>query len=109
MIELTNNPDINANEYVIAKNMADTLNRHYPGHAWAVTCEYGIATVRNLRLDGNWGFVLKLSQLLVNPEKTVMRAGGELLERYKLSRGKFKSDEYENLDFDRLGRLAADA
>jgi hypothetical protein len=111
MIDITDNPDVNTNDFVMAKNMAEVLHRHYPGHLWAVTCEgaQGVASVRNLRLSGQWGFVLKLKDLYVDPSfKSVVRAGGELLERYRLSRGAFNQTQYESLPTSPAGILMAD-
>lgn len=112
MIELTSDPNICTNDYVLAKNMADVLNRAYPDHLWGVTCDglTGIATVRNLRLSGQWGFILKLSEVNSDPTlKCVKLAGGELLERYRLSRSRFKQDEYEGLHVDHAGRFGFDS
>lgn len=107
---LTDAPQIAAAEMLIAKNMAETLHRNYPGHLWAVTCEDGVMTVRNLLLSGQWGFVLKMREQYSASElaRQVKRAGGELLERYRLSRGQLRDDEYENLPTDFAGRLMAD-
>jgi len=40
--------------------------------------------------------------------KEVMKAGGEILERYHLARGRFKEDEYDQLHTDFAGRFNAD-
>lgn len=80
----------------IAGAVAEMLHRHYPGHLWVVHAsrETGIATVHNLRLSGRWGFVLRLNDLLSDPTlRMVVRAGGELLERWSLSRGPARIDE----------------
>lgn len=98
MIELTGNPNVETLDYLTARQMAETLHKHYPGHLWAVTCEglKGIATVRNLRLSGNWGFIIKLRDLNADPGmKEVIRAGGELLERYRVARGRFNPEDME--------------
>lgn len=85
----------------IAKQIADVLDRHYPGHMWAVNVDSfgGIATVKNLRLSGNWGFVLKLVDTFSGSEldRRIMLAGGELLERYRLHRGAFNQNSYDQL------------
>lgn len=108
----TDCPDVNANDYVMAMEMANTLHQHYPGHLWAVTCEgdRGIATVRNLGLDGNWGFILKLSDLSTASDwkKRVQMAGGEVLERFRLSRRGFRADEYSSLKVNFAGKFIAD-
>lgn len=100
LIKITDNPDVNGNDEVVARNMAETLHRAYPGHLWAVTCEgsKGIATVRNLMLSGNWGCIIKLSELFGDPDmKKVLRAGGEILERFRMSRGKYDGDKLRDL------------
>lgn len=91
MIDLTGTPDVAALDFNLSRDMAEALHKAYPGHLWAVTCEgeKGLATVRNMMLSGNWGFVLKLSDLTTASDwqKKVINAGGELLERYRLRRG----------------------
>ena len=107
---VTDAPQLAASDLVLARNMAETLHRHYPGHAWAVTCERGVATVRDLLLSGQMGFVLRVADQYSASEfeRAVVRAGGEMLERYRLSRGQPRDDEYENLPADFAGRLAFD-
>lgn len=81
--------DLGANDFVMSKNMAEKLHQHFPNHLWAVTCEgkQGIATIRNLGLSGKYGFVLHLSRLNNDPGmKCVLRAGGEILERFAIAR-----------------------
>lgn len=91
MIDMTGSPDVAALDFNMAKEMAETLHGAYPQHLWAVTCdgEHGIATVRNMALSGNWGFVLHLKEFSTASDwkKKVIMAGGELLERYRLRRG----------------------
>lgn len=112
MIELTGAPDVEALDFAMARDMAEVLHAIYPDHAWAVTCEgeKGIATVRNLALAGNWGFVLKLADLYSasNWKKLVVRAGGELLERFMLRRGRADSAAIASLDHDFAGRTLGD-
>lgn len=108
LIDLTSTPDVAALDFNTAKEMSETLTAAYPGHAWAVTCEgeKGIATVYNLALSGNWGFVLKLSNLYSSSDwkKQIIMAGGELLERFRLRRGIVDHEAIAALDMDPLGR-----
>ena len=108
MIDLTSTPDVAALDFNTAKLMSEALTKAYPGHAWAVTCEgdKGIATVRNLGLSGNWGFILKLSEMTSSSdwERRIVMAGGELLERFKLRRGAVDHDAVASLAMDPLGR-----
>ncbi|MDD5084196.1 MAG: hypothetical protein PHT88_04715 [Candidatus Moranbacteria bacterium] len=98
--------ELEAANQTIARTLAETLNKHYPGHAWAVKAdvEQGVANVFNLALSGEWGFVLRLDELMNDPNmKLTIRAGGELLERYRLSRGKLKEQDMAELSFDIKG------
>lgn len=101
-------------EQELAKHMSEVLMAQYPDHAWAVNVDLkgGIATVFNLRLSGNHGFVMHLSKLLGLGHKTfskaVRDAGGELLERYHVRRGRYHIDEYSQLHADHAGRLIAE-
>lgn len=109
----TETPQIAANDLVMAKEMADALNTAYPGHLWAVNCDgggSGFADVRNLALSGTWGFRVKLKHTYSASEfkRRVVMAGGEILERYRLTRGKLREHEYEALRTDRYGNYKAD-
>lgn len=90
----------------IAKNVAEVLDKHYPGHAWAVNADVmqGIVKVHNLNLSGEWGFILKMDALLNDPtERPIVNAGGELLERFNISRGEMKSHEIDSVQRDLRG------
>lgn len=103
---------LDANDFVMSKNMAEALHLKYPGHLWAVTCEgsKGIATIRNLMLSGNYGVILKLPAIYSGSsfEKDVIRAGGEILERYRLNRGRVDAAQYANLPTDFAGNIHFD-
>jgi hypothetical protein len=89
-----------------AKAISEVLQRHYPGHHWAVNVngEGGVATIKNFSLSGDWGFLLMLSAFSASElDKRVVMAGGELLERYNLSRGRRIEAEMNAVRFDRLG------
>ncbi len=109
---VTDAPQVTANDMVMAKTMAETLHAAYPGHLWAVTCDgkSGMADVRNLYLSGNWGFRLKLHAIYSASEfkREVLRAGGELLERYRLRRGSFNMDQHASLKTNFAGHFEAD-
>lgn len=109
---ITDNPVGAANDMLMAKEMAEALHAHYPGHLWAVTCDgqTGMADVRNLALSGEWGFRLHLKKIYSASEfrRRVVMAGGEFLERYRLHRGKLNEDHLNSLPTDFAGRLKAD-
>ena len=92
--------------FTISKTVGDCLEKRYPGHAWGVqgNVETGIVHVYNLNLSGQWGFVIKMDDLLNDPNmKCVIMAGGEVLERYNLSRSGLKETELADVRFDFKG------
>ena len=108
MLELSDNKDIDTMDFLMAKRIGDTLEKHYPGHLWAIRPqrEQGIVTVFNLRLQEmdplkkQWGFTRKIANLDPSPEgidRQFMRDAGELLERFKISRGRYKQNEFEGV------------
>lgn len=78
-------------EYQIAGEIANKLTACYPGHLWAVQIDQRLARIKNLLLSRTMGFTVDLVTL--TPEmKEVMRAGGELLERFGQKRGWIDND-----------------
>ena len=80
-------------DIALAKRIGEVLQFHYPAHPWYVEVEHvhGIAKVSIPALMG-WTayFVIHLGSLSVDPSmKIVVKAGGEILERYKLPRNKY--------------------
>lgn len=106
------NPKGNLHDILTARTMAEALHAAYPGHFWAVSCDgkTGMADVRNLALSGNWGFRIKLSGIYSASQfkKDVVKAGGEILERFSLSRGRLNDDQLSDRPTDFAGRLTAD-
>jgi len=102
----------NALDLSLSKDIAEALNEHYPGHLWAVNCqgEQGIMTIHNLMLSGQWGFVLKLDNNYSSSDlrKRAILAGGEILERYKVSRGRINHEHMATMDTDFAGRIIGD-
>lgn len=99
-------------DLALAKDVAEALNEHYAGHLWAVNCrgEDGIMTIHNLMLSGQWGFVLKLdnSYSASDLRKRAIMGGGEILERYKVSRGRINHEHLATMDTDFAGRITGD-
>lgn len=85
---LIDSPQITVNEFMLCKRAAEALHRAYPGHLWAVSVEGSMLDVRNLYLSGEWGFRLAIPQMYSSSDwdKQVLRAGGEILERYRQRR-----------------------
>ncbi len=72
-------------------NILDSLHKHYPkwDGLWHIVIDVrgGIVSIRNHALSGRMGFILHIAQ--IDPEgRTVMKAAGELFERYNVTRQK---------------------
>ena len=106
-MELEKSELYDLNDHITDKNVADVLEKKYPGWLWAVNCMEGVVTVKSMLLSGNWGFVMH-SDKIDNDYKSVMRAGGEILERYNQQRGRFNQDRYSDLTMDSKGQLSGD-
>ena len=86
-------------DHALAKRVHDVLDKKYPGHLWATNVNQGVIFVKNLALSGNYGFILKQEDL-DNGYRAIIKAGGEILERFNVSRGRLKDDEMLNLNRD---------
>lgn len=88
----------------LARNLIATLELHYPSFTgfWRVTVNEpgGIIEVTNLMLSGRYGFLMHINKIDAEGRK-VVRAAGELLERYRLSRSKI-------VTFDKIFSLPTD-
>ena len=74
-----------------AKAVGDTLMRHYPNHLWAVSWQGHALVVKNLAISSFYGFLIQHGKAATASElaaKAVL-AGGELLERAGMKRGKW--------------------
>ena len=110
-----------ANEYdarqdtmdiALAKQIADALEQAYPGHLWAVNVqgEQGVATIHNMMLSGRWGYTLHLDKRYSASDtvRAAKMAGGEILERYSVARGRINYDSMTDLKQDFAGRVIGD-
>jgi len=107
MQEIEKNLKFVAQEHTIAKNVAEHLEKKYPGWLWAVHVMDGVVGVKSMRLSGNWGFILHEDKI-DNDYKSVTRAGGEILERYRQSTNGFNQTKYNDLVMDHSGQLNGD-
>lgn len=87
-----------ASDLAITKRIAAVLETHYPSHPWMVRVDgaQGIAMISlPIIMKRNQSFVLHLDRLAVDPGmKSVIRAGGEILERYNVPRSGFRLDHF---------------
>lgn len=92
-------------EVETARWVGTKLERWYPGHAWHVQCDIrkGRGNIRGgvigIRINGlmppNYFYRINMRDLLTDAGgRIVMKAGGELLERYRVPRGNFDMDHW---------------
>lgn len=91
---------------IAAKFIGDTLEKAYPGWGWMVNVnsETGLIHIVcgwvNSQVGGNYGMTLKMGGWVTASElkAKVIRAGGEILERANLQRGRFSGKEIRSVD-----------
>lgn len=96
-----------ANDINMAKQAFEVLARHYPGWLWGVNVDSrtGMCDVKNFNLSGNRGFRMKLGDIYSASsfEADIMKAGGEILERYGQGRTKFNAQAWAELTLNAQG------
>jgi hypothetical protein len=78
---------------------AATLELHYPGHPWLIEASHqqGVVYISIPIFTGRNKYVIHINVLKVDPGlRHVVRAGGEILERFKIPRQRFSVDNYVN-------------
>lgn len=80
-----------AEDMTDAKYVGDALETAYPGYMWMVSSARGVISVKCGQLGqfGNYGMILEKSYSATNLKDLAIKAGGELLERCGLPRGKW--------------------
>ena len=95
----------------VAAQVLNALMHAYPGYEWFVEVNFegGICTVKP-EFAGQWGYVLHLNAAASSSEfeKMAVWAGGELLERYNLSRVRADEAAIEALPTDARGFAIGD-
>ena len=95
-IDTPSNKD--AADLALTMRIAETLERHYPGHPWMVQVSHdsGCAFIKlPIVMKSMERYVLHIDKLNMDPAlRAVVRAGGELLERYNMPRTGFSLDPF---------------
>lgn len=114
MIEIASSTStpLSGNGDTMARNLIARLEQHYPAFtgAWRVFVneQGGVVQVTNMMLSGKMGFLMHISNI-DSEGRAIVRAGGELLERYRVSRDKaYKLQSLIDMPRNRIGNLAHD-
>jgi len=87
------------------------LVRLYPGHGWEVHVDIknGICNIFNRHMSALHGYRWRLQEInLSSLTSDVMRIGGEILERFGLSRERFDEAQVQGIQAATKGRAKAD-
>jgi hypothetical protein len=93
-----------ARDMDMALKIAGVLSEHYPGHKFAVRVNshpsVGMAYIQHWQLSENDGYRLKIVDLHGWPaiRSAAIKAGGEILERFQVRRGKADMDQLRTLE-----------
>lgn len=111
-LELATSEEVNPIDQAACRRATRILFKHYPGHEWHVAIDGGLMKIRSMNLSTNYGYVIRLDEMDPSPEgfdKPVMRAGGEILERYGMPAQKMDIQIWQDLPRDLRGIPEKDA
>ena len=84
-------------ELALARRVGQTLEFHYPGQPFEirVDAKQGVLMIRLNPFMGNYWHVIHLTTIKSDPGlRCVIRAAGEILERYNIPRARFSLDHF---------------
>lgn len=89
-----------AADLALCKEVCEELNRYYPEHGWLVTCRHDAGTIsidlpfEKPKQHALYGMLLHITSLSDEVSKRkIMRAGGELLERWGIGRRRARPED----------------
>jgi hypothetical protein len=91
----------------LAKDGMALLHKHYPGWRWAIQINQfgGMMNIFNLHLHDTWGYAIRIIEAERDPSRSVfVKAGGEILERFKMPRAGISLSRVLDMKRDHLGR-----
>lgn len=87
---------VELSDAMLACDLSKVLADQYPGYQWllCVNSEGKVIDIKNLEVSGTWGYRILRPDLMAHDElrHAVVIAGGEILERAGLRRGKIDQD-----------------
>lgn len=95
----------------IAQTIGHELSRSYPQRGWIVEADSrnGIANIYLKHMSSTHGYRYKLKDMDIHTfQNDMMKVGGEILERFGLTRGRFQVSEVANAIRDARGNARVD-
>lgn len=98
-----------ARSFRVERAIGEILVKKYPGFKWIVDADVAnnVAYITVAQLVSDRCYVIHLDQM-DNDGKMVIRAGGEILERFYITRGKMRANEMATLKRDARGEHVYD-
>jgi hypothetical protein len=90
---------------LLAKGCAEILERHYPGWLWTIIpdVKQGIIDITSQLLNTKWVYTLHIRVIQNDPTlRDVLRAGGEILERFGFRRGPYDPEDWKRRKGDQV-------
>lgn len=110
--EIKQRTKVKLKEAEIERVAGKLLLKHYHGYTWYTDCSIpgGVLNVMNLSLNGDYGFVVHLKDLMTDVAgQCIVHAGGELLERCGLpATRRPKGDGLKDIERDARGEAQGD-
>ena len=111
MIEIASEAEMKEAMYcdALCKQLGHVIMQAYPNRRWYVEVfdkgKFAVVKVPEISMD--YGVGVDLSTESVDNEVIIKRAAGELLERFKLTRGKTNNEDVYNLKRNHKGVIGA--
>lgn len=102
---------LHASLHILCKDTADLLVRHYPGFLWAVQPDQRgqIVNIFCLNFHDQYGYTILVAELDVDPQRrAVVKAGAEILRRFRYPGYRFDRDLANAVPRDFAGKAIPD-
>lgn len=102
---------LHASLHILCKDTADLLVKHYPGFLWAVQPDQRgqIINILCLNFHDQFAYTIKVAHLDVDPQRReVIKAGSELLRRFRYPGTRFDLATANNVPRDAAGKAIPD-
>lgn len=105
----TDDPQTELRNFELASVVGGYLHNTFPGYLWRVNADIkgGIVNILCHDVSTEMGCTIKIAKLVdpIEGQKLVHKAGGEILERARLHRGRMREDEVATASRDIRGNI----
>lgn len=110
IVQNPNDLQVHASLLILVKDIGAVLDKQYPGWGWVIQPDQRgmIINVFNMHCSDEWGFTIRTVEIHNSPsaaKKMAQRAGREILERFGIRPGPYRSELLLGKKRDHNGRL----